>query len=232
MSEKQAVKPRTRKSAKPVPVAAPVVEELVDDDINASEGHKAENDPGVATGEESVRRYIQFLSDPASMVDEGEAERIEEEIALSHDVIEKVRLIAKLTRVRTPDGSDVLADFLRDARGWSTANNVPASAFRSMGVSEDVLRRAGLVRVGRKAPRQGSRQKSSRVTVADIQQWVMSRNEAFTVRDVHESLGASLVTSMKAIRQMIDQGNVIELGQGEGEGRPGRSPGRYLRLLE
>jgi predicted transcriptional regulator len=68
--------------------------------------------------------------------------------------------------------------------------------------------------------------------VAEIQQWIMDRSDAFTVRDIHESLGGSLVTSMKAVRELIDQGNVIELGQGENEGRRGRSPVRYLRLLE
>jgi hypothetical protein len=137
-----------------------------------------------------------------------------------------------LTKVRTPDGSDVLADFLRDAKEWASTNGVPASAFASVGVTEDVLRRAGLIRSGKKSQRLGTKRNTSRVTVAEVQQWVMARNEPFTIRDVHESLGSSLVTSMKAIREMIDQGNVIELGQGENEGRRGRSPVRYLRLLE
>jgi hypothetical protein len=231
MAEKQAVRTRSRKSSKPAP--APSKEEGGGDDIEVVETDQIEIASAfTSAGEESVRRYIQYLADPGSLVDEGEAAEIERKIARSSDVLEKVRLHAMLTKVRTPDGSDVLADFLRDAKEWASTNGVPASAFASVGVTEDVLRRAGLIRTGKKAQRLGTKRNTSRVTVAEVQQWVMARNEPFTIRDVHESLGSSLVTSMKAIREMIDQGNVIELGQGENEGRRGRSPVRYLRLLE
>lgn len=175
------------------------------------------------TPEESVRRYLNFLADPDSVVDQEEIARLEKGANESCDPLERLRHAAALERARVPDGAGLLADFVRHAKAWADSQDVPVSAFRSMGVHESVLRKAGLAKATR---RTGSRP-ARRVTVDEMKSWALAQDAPFVVKDVTAALGGSLVTASKAMRELHEEGALTNLGPAVGHRGPGRAPVRY-----
>jgi len=181
--------------------------------------------------EDSIRAYLNFLADPAASLDSAEIERLEQLVRASTDPIERLRHAAALDQARTPDGQALLEGFVRDAKTWADAESIPVSAFQRLGVSDDVLRRAGLIRTGRGTPRRRSTGSSGggtrRVSVADMQAWALSQPEVFTIKDVTKALGGSLVTANKALQELVNDGSLTNLGQAADHKGPGRAPARF-----
>jgi len=182
--------------------------------------------------EDSIRAYLNFLADPAASLDTAEIERLEQLVRASTDPIERLRHAAALDQARTPDGQALLEGFVRDAKTWADAESIPVSAFQRLGVSDDVLRRAGLIRTGRGTTRRrsagsGGSSSGRRVSVADMQAWALSQPDVFTIKDVTKALGGSLVTANKALQELVNDGSLTNLGQAPDHKGPGRAPARF-----
>ena len=179
--------------------------------------------------EESVRAYLQFLADPAASLDTRNVARLEKLVTSTADPVERLRHAAALEQARTPDGAGLLADFVAVVKAWADAENVPVGAFQQMGVSDDVLRKAGLLKSSRGggARRRGTERSGRRVTVEDIKAWALGQPDAFTIKDVTQAIGGSLVTANKALQELVSEGALGNLGPAEDHKGPGRAPARF-----
>ena len=97
----------------------------------------AESD--VVEPEGAVRLYLTWLEDPQQLVDRTKIESLQAQYDTSKDPIERLRLLGQLERARVADASQLEADFVRLAGSWAEENDVPGSAFRTLGVADDVL---------------------------------------------------------------------------------------------
>jgi hypothetical protein len=180
--------------------------------------------------EDSIRAYLSFLADPSASLDSRDIARLEKLVASTADPVEKLRLAAQLEQAKTPDGTVLQADFIRHARSWADTEGIPASAFRQLGVSDDVLRKAGVLKGGRGVAtrrRAAAERTGRRVTVEDIKAWALTQPDIFTIKDVTQAIGGSLVTANKALQELVVEGTISNLGPAEDHKGPGRAPARF-----
>jgi hypothetical protein len=198
-------------------------------------------------GEGAVRLYLMWLENPEQLVDRTVVERLEREIGSTADPVARLRLLGQLERAQVADEAQLEADFVRLAGRWAEENEVPASAFRQMGVSDEVLDAAGLVD-GANARRRGSRggrggrQRTAReasprgaerpprakpVSREALQSWMLEHAGPFTVAHVTEAVGGSPMTVKKVVDELVQAGQLQWLGPvSDWRGR-GRAPSAY-----
>lgn len=176
--------------------------------------------------------YLQYLEDPTQLVDESSVQKLEQDIEMAKDPVEKLRAIAALERVSAIDGSQFEEEFIRNAKAWAEEEGIPAAAFRSMGVPDAVLVRAGFDE-GRRRGGRGTRRSQARTSRArststdEIQQWVLSTTAPFTLADVQQSVGGSPATIKKAIDELTAGGRLENLGPVADHSGRGRAPYHY-----
>ncbi|WCO66244.1 hypothetical protein PO878_17215 [Iamia majanohamensis] len=96
---------------------------------------------------DAIRAYLDVVgacSEPA--LDEPAIQALRDRISTETDVMAKLLLLAELDREergRVVDQSAFEAAFVAGAKAWADAEDVPAYAFRALGVPDDVLRQAG-----------------------------------------------------------------------------------------
>ena len=177
----------------------------------------------------AVRNYLMMLVEPEKLVDAGRIAALEEKIATSTDVLERLRLHTELNQAKLADTGHLKVGFIAHAKAWAAAEGIPASAFRDMGVSDEVLAAAGLIapmRRGRTADSPAAGRRKS-VSVADIHSWIEQSSGPFTVNDVVSAVGGSPVTVKKAIDQLVDAGRAQKIGPVPDHTGPGRAPTLY-----
>src|SRR5688500_12158202 len=69
-----------------------------------------------AAAEQAIRRYMQWLEDPESIVDNAAIEEAEQEARRTTDVLEKLKALSRVERLRTGDEAAVKQAFLEHAR--------------------------------------------------------------------------------------------------------------------
>ena len=149
------------------------------------------------------------------------------ELANASDPIARLKAVAALETARAVDGSVFEEGFVRHARSWAEAEGIPAAAFRTMGVPDAVLARAGFEDARRrsKGGRGATRAKST--STETIQEWVLATRSSFTLSDVQAQVGGSPVTIKKAIDELTDSGKLMNLGAVTDHTGRGRAPYHY-----
>lgn len=178
---------------------------------------------GVGDAERAVRDYLQFLDDPAKLVDEAETARLEQQLAGETDPIAKLRVVTELRRVRQADEDALRQAFSAHARSWAEANGIPVSSFRELGVDEATLRAAGFAVLDPRRPRRGAGRRGT-TTVEQVKVSALGQRGTFTLADVAAVCGGSPMTVRKAINELIAGGRVERLGPTPGWSQPGRAP--------
>jgi len=184
--------------------------------------------------EGAVRLYLTWLEDPQQLVDRTKIESLQSRYDTSKDPIERLRLLGQLERARVADAAQLEADFVRLAGSWATENDVPGSAFRTLGVSDDVLAAAGLGSGGRgrRSRSSGRARRAKAVSTETLSAWMLERKGPFTVADVTGAAGGSPMTAKKALDELIDAGKVERLGPvADWRGR-GRAPTAYQVIAD
>lgn len=187
----------------------------------------------VAQGESevAVREYLTFLADPSSLLDPALITRLEADVDKAKDPIDKLRSIAALERAQNADPERYERAFVAQAKLWAAQEDVPASAFRELGVPDDVLRAAGIIVVGGRsrsrvsAPRTTSGRATRRPAIKadDLEAGILAMSDPFSVKDVAERVGGSTVTIKAAIDRLEAQGKVLAAGERAGNrGRASR----------
>ena len=116
---------------------------------------------------------------------------------------------------------------MAQAKQWAATEDVPANAFRELGVPDDVLRVAGIIVVGGRsrsrvgAPKPASSTRRPAIKADALEAGILTLSDPFSVKDVSERVGGSTVTIKAAIERLEAQGKV--LGAGERAGNRGRA---------
>jgi hypothetical protein len=187
----------------------------------------------------SVRRYLDFLADPGSILDTARISSLENELASAKDPITKLHAHAALEKALRTDGVGVRAAFVKHARSYAAAHDLSASAFRSVGVSDIALAEAGfdlghgrLKAKAAKAAKTGlpsGRLRAPKVAKASIQAHILERTGSFTLNDVMSGIGGSIGTVNTVVKEMVDAGSIKQLGPDTNHQGRGRAPIRYSR---
>jgi hypothetical protein len=186
--------------------------------------------------EDIIRRYLLFLEDPNQLVDAQQITALEAAAEEAGPPLDKLRAFAALDRARSVDGSQARDDFVRVARGWAEREGIPTSAFRQLGVGDEVLAEAGFDGVGRRRGRRSvtrkagagtGRTRSQAVSTGQIEAWVLARTAPFTTSDIALGAGGSPVTIKKVLDQLLASGKVDKLGPAKDWPNRGRVPIQY-----
>ena len=186
--------------------------------------------------EAAVRRYLHWLEDPSSLVDDDAVSRAEAEVAAAPDPLARLHALADLEHAREADADGVTEDFVAHAKAYAEAESIPVAAFRASGVPDDVLRRAGF-EVGRRGrrsagrgrgPSRGEGTRAPQVPMEDLKAAALRLPKQFTLAEVAtEAGGGSPQTVRKAIDELIAAGTVRNLGPKPDHHGRGRAPTLY-----
>ena len=180
--------------------------------------------------ETAIRNYLLYLDNPAQLIDAEEINRLQTEIDAATDPLDKLRTLSKLQRAQQSDEHALQEAFCAHAKAWADANDVTAASLATLGVSTDLLRRAGFdlphaADQPAKSRNAKTRQNSGQtVTTGQIKAEVAKRTTPFTLADIAERAGGSPMTIRKAVNELIDEGVVERLGPSPKWTRQGRAP--------
>lgn len=182
--------------------------------------------------EDTVRQYLKYLENPATLVDQNVVDKLEAKVAKAKDPIDKLRALAELERAKAFDGSELEESFIREARTWAEAEGISLGAFRSMGVPDEILAQAGFDELRRRGRARrsstGNRGGRSRSTSTEaVQAWVLSSTADFTLADIQRELGGSPATIKKAVNELTASGRLNNLGPMPHHAGRGRAPYHY-----
>lgn len=182
--------------------------------------------------EDAVRRYLLWLEDPESIVDEAAIAQAEAAVADAGDPLARLHALADLEHARAADSAGVTADFVAHAKGYADAQSIPLAAWEALGVPTEVLRQAGLLGGGgrRSSSRSGSGggQRAPKVAIDELKSAARRLPKRFTLADVaREAGGGSPQTVRKAIDEMIEEGQARNLGPKPDHHGRGRAPTLY-----
>jgi hypothetical protein len=182
--------------------------------------------------EDAVRRYLLWLEDPESIVDEAAITQAEAAVAEAGDPLARLHALADLEHARAADSEGVTADFVAHARAYADAQSIPLAAWEALGVPTEVLRQAGLLggRGGRSGGRSsgGGGQRAPKVAIDELKAAARRLPKRFTLADVaREAGGGSPQTVRKAVDELIEAGQVRNLGPKPDHHGRGRAPTLY-----
>lgn len=180
--------------------------------------------------EEAVRRYLEWLDDPTSVVDAAAVARAEAGVRDAADPLARLHALADLEHAREADGDAVVDAFVAHARAYAEAQSIPLAAFRAAGVPDDVLGRAGFEVSGRRERRGrrssgGGAARAPQVSAGEVSAAVLRQPKQFTLADVaREAGGGSPQTVRKAVDELIASGRVRKVGPKVDHNGRGRAP--------
>lgn len=184
------------------------------------------------TPEDAVRRYLLWLEEPESIVDDEAVARAEAAVADAADPLARLHALADLEHARAADAEGVTADFVAHAKAYGEAQSIPLAAWEALGVPAEVLRQAGLTggrarRPGRPAGG-GTGSRAPKVAIEELKAAARRLPKQFTLADVaREAGGGSPQTVRKAVDEMIEAGQVRNLGPKPDHHGRGRAPTLY-----
>ncbi|CAN5719389.1 hypothetical protein BH24ACT2_BH24ACT2_19220 [soil metagenome] len=185
------------------------------------------------TAEGAVRLYLMYLDDPTKLVDQTAVKKAEAAVGSAKDPLDRLQALATLERARQADGDLLRKDFVAHARTYAEDQDIPASAFREMGVPADTLAEAGFDmgtsrRRRRSAPTTAGRSRAPRVPLDEIKSAVGSLSKRFTLSDLADAAGGgSPATLRKAVDELIADKRVTKIGPKEDHHGRGRAPTVY-----
>jgi hypothetical protein len=193
----------------------------------------------------AVRRYLEFVLNPASARDDELISSLEAQVSNETDVVAKLLLLSNLERAKQVDGSALLDGFVRFGRRWAEQNQITVGALKAVGVSPVVLAEAGFDlghgsihdRAARKtrdgastraaSPQRQQRQRGTNVSGSVVKQWALQQPGSFTMAEAMASAGASLMTVKKAVTELIADGRLRSNGHIARAGVRGRAPEHF-----
>lgn len=187
--------------------------------------------------ENAVRRYLAWIDDPDSAVDQDAVEAADAAFAAATDPIAKLHAAAARERAASADVSAIEHDFVVHAKAYADAEQIPASAFEALGVGADVLKQAGFAVAGPRGRRASSgpapirssgAPRAAQVPVSAIKAVAVQMPKQFTLGQLADKAGGgSPVTVRKAVDELIAEGRAAKLGPAPDHQGPGRAPTLY-----
>ena len=187
------------------------------------------------TPESAVRRFLAWVENPASAIDQGAIDRAEAAFAAASDPIERLHAAAARERARAADVAAISGDFVAHARAYAESAGIPFEAFRALGVSPEVLAEAGFAvpsrgrrGAGAKSTTRSGLPRAPQISVSQIKGVADQMPKQFTLAQLaNKAGGGSPVTVRKAVDELISEGSVAKLGPDTNHTGPGRAPTVY-----
>jgi len=172
--------------------------------------------------EQAVRDYLTFIQKPAGKPD-----------GRSKDVLDQLARLSYDTKA-----AELEAAFVTHASVYAAAEGTPVQAWQSMGVSDDVLRKAGLLSrsvsssgraatkkagsskpAAKKSPAKRTQKRKARVNLTAEMLLAQLPDGNFTKVEATDASGASGQTTAKRLKELVDakKVKVVEAG-GRGRG--------------
>lgn len=187
------------------------------------------------TPEDAVRSYLLYLEDPSKLVDQSAVTKAEAAVAKASEPMVRLKALADLEHAREADGEQLRDDFVAHAKAYADEQQIPASAFREIGVPADVLAEAGFG--GGRTRRSGSRGRTAagaprvrapRVPLEQIKAATGRVAKRFTLSELGDAAGGgSPATLRKAVDELIADGKAAKIGPKEDYSGRGRAPTVY-----
>lgn len=182
------------------------------------------------TPEQAIRTYLLSLQDPDSLIDTDLVTALEAAARDATDPIEKLKALAALSRASHPDTGSYEQGFVRHAKAWAQSHDIAPALFREVGVSDTVLRSAGLVGKNSQPGREQARQRGKSVSAKEITDSILDRMQrVFTLADVAHQIGGSPMTIRKAVDELVSSGKVVKLGPTPNWSGRGRAPLQFRK---
>lgn len=161
------------------------------------------------SAESAIRQYLIYLQDPSKLIDRSEVKRLEAKVAAAKDPVERLKAIAALSKSQGVDGDSFRYDFIRHARTWAQQEDIPESAFREIGVPDDVLRAAFGKGTSTKRPAKAAKGRRSRSSFDDLATGIAALSGTFTLKEIMQRVGGSPVTVKNVVSVLEGQGRLV-----------------------
>ncbi|QXC62539.1 hypothetical protein KSP35_07000 [Aquihabitans sp. G128] len=187
--------------------------------------------------EDGIRHYLETLGQSGRpVVDRGAVEALRSQIKAETDVIVRLKLTAALTEAQegqAPDFSRQRAVFISEAKAYAEAENIPAAAWLAVGVPEEVLKEAGIevpaaASKGRaKAASGGGGARAPRIPYEDVKKAAHKLGSGWKVADLATALDREKGTATNYVKQLLENGDIVDLGDAPDHDGRGRAPKLY-----
>jgi hypothetical protein len=187
---------------------------------------------------EAVRRYLQFLEDPASLRDEAAIEELRRQATDARDPLDRLRAVSRLKAAEQVDGAVFEAAFIVHANAFAQTEGIHVDAFREVGVPADVLREAGLLggprrlrppgrsaadgdAAARPASRRTGAQRAPRLPLEEVV--AKLPDGEFRLTDLAAAIDREPATTRNYLNRLVLDGTVVEAGEdASGRGKPAK----------
>jgi hypothetical protein len=184
------------------------------------------------TQEQAVRRYLDSLRNPESLLDKSRVNEIERKLKdNSLDVTQRLKLRDELRTLQDPSSAQEAAkdSFVEHAKAWAKDAGVSADAFREEGVPASVLREAGLLPKRGRSARRRTGAGSRRVSADTVREKIKNKRSTFTINSIVEETGASVGMVRTVVNEAEKAGEVRRQGTDPDHRGPGRAPTLYRK---
>jgi hypothetical protein len=185
--------------------------------------------------ESSIREYLDSLgkraAKPRRVVDKEAVAAVRDKIKRAVDPIEKLKLFKELEAARQPKveaaedrSSELEEGFVAQAKAWADAQGIPASAFVSMKVPRDVLRRAGFTVSGaaRSAARAGGA-RAPRIDLEEVTKAIGELPKTWSLKELAAKLDRDTATTRNYVKRLVDDHVLTIVGEDNSkQGRPAK----------
>lgn len=186
--------------------------------------------------EDGIRSYFETLGHSGKPVVDREAVKaLKAQIKGESDPINKVKLLSQLEEEeagRLPDTSGAEAVFVAEAKAWADSEGVTTRALQTLGVPDDVLKRAGfdLPSGGARPAQAGRRSTGTRAPAIPLEVVAAEAKKlgsGWKIADLAERLDREPMTVRNYVLKLIEQGDIADLGDDPKHNGRGRAPKIY-----
>lgn len=163
----------------------------------------------MAKTDDAIRQYLNAIQNPDALVDDDKVSKLSEQVENEEDPIKRLKLRTELDKASNVSPEDYEEGFINNAKSWAESNSITADAFIAEGVPESVLARAGMISQKRTGTATKTR---TRVSADDVRETVLATADEFSTSDIAERSGASDATARKVVQELVDSGEVEEVG--------------------
>ncbi len=177
------------------------------------------------TPEDAVRNYLTAIKNPKALIDQSKIKALNEKIATSNDPIEQATLITQCERAEQVDLASLEPGFVEHAQSVAESADISATSLQSLGVSPDVLTKAGF-KLDPKKKSSGTRR--SRTSISQIRDRLPAT--PFSNNDLVELTGGAKATVTKAIEAFKEEGLIKSFGTDPDWSGRGRAPELFSKI--
>ncbi len=187
---------------------------------------------------DGIRAYLDGLgASDRPVIDREAVKALKAQVRAETDPINKLKLITQLEQEEqghVPDRSGDEAVFVAEAKAWADSEGISATALQTIGVPDDVLKRAGFdVSAASSSTRATTTRRSAggsrapRVPIEDVEAAAKTLGKSWKLSDLAEKIERDPTTTRNYLKKLLEAGTVTEIGDDPSHDGRGRAPKLY-----